>query len=66
MPIFIEKLHAKKNGIFETVLALAMRGNELNTGKAPLLKTKSKRPTTIAMEEFAEGKVAFEQTPKVE
>lgn len=61
MPILIDELTQKKKSIFKTVLALADRANEISGGRAPLVKTKNKKPSTVAMEEFGDGKVTFEK-----
>jgi DNA-directed RNA polymerase subunit omega len=49
---------------FKIVLAAAQRANELAAGAAPLVKTDSKKVSTIALKEFAEGKVRYEDTKK--
>jgi DNA-directed RNA polymerase omega subunit len=41
------------------VLAVARRANEINGGSNPLVKCASKKPSTIALEEFKEDKVTF-------
>ncbi len=66
MPIFIDELTSKTNSIFKTVLALAKRAEEINTGKHPLVKTKTKKSSTVAMKEFKEGKIVFEQDEAAE
>ncbi len=47
--------------IFKTVLAVSARANELAQGAHPLIKTNAKKVTTIALEEFAAGKVWYEE-----
>ncbi len=44
---------------YTLVLAMARRAAELNSGATALIKTASKKPSTIAMEEFRDGKVDF-------
>ena len=61
MTVKYEQLRSRDKGIFKTVLALAERANEINSGKKPLVKSKSKRASTIALEEFGEGKLDFTQ-----
>ena len=51
-----------EGSLYKTVLALAGRANELALGAQPLVKTNSKKVTTIALEEFAAGKVRYEET----
>ena len=48
--------------IFKLVLAAAARANELAQGAQPLVKSSAKKVTTIALEEFAAGKVRYEET----
>lgn len=47
--------------LFKTVLAAAARANELAQGAQPLVKTNAKKVTSIALEEFAAGKVRYEE-----
>ena len=47
--------------LFKTVLAAAARANELAQGAQPLVKTNAKKVTSIALEEFAAGKVRSEE-----
>ncbi len=51
-----------EGSLYKTVLALAGRANELALGAQPLVKTTSKKVTSIALEEFAAGKVRYEET----
>ena len=61
--ISLEKLIKTPDAsIFKTVLAAAQRANELAQGAHPLIKTHAKKVTTIALEEFAAGKVWYEET----
>lgn len=48
--------------LYKTVLAAAARANELAGGAQPLVKTNAKKVTSIALEEFAAGKVRYEET----
>ncbi len=51
-----------EGSLYKTVLALAGRANELALGAQPLVKTTSKKVTTIALEEFSAGKVSYVET----
>lgn len=46
--------------LYKTVLAASARANELAQGAQPLVKTNAKKVTSIALEEFAAGKVWYE------
>lgn len=48
--------------LYKTVLTAAARANELAQGAQPLVKTQSKKVSTIALEEIAAGKVRYEET----
>jgi DNA-directed RNA polymerase subunit omega len=54
-----EKITDKNKSRFTMVLAVARRANEINGGSTPLVKCLSKKPSTIALEEFKEGQVTF-------
>ena len=58
----LEKL-VKKNeaSLYKLALTAAARANELATGATPLIKTNSKKVSTIALEEIAAGKVSYEE-----
>ena len=61
--VSLEQLIKTPEGsLYKTVLALAGRANELAQGAQPLVKTHAKKVTTIAIEEFAAGKVRYEET----
>ncbi len=59
----MEKL-IKKNetSIYRLVLTAASRANELAQGASPLVKTSSKKVSTVALEEISAGKVRYEET----
>ena len=60
--ISLEQLIKTPEGsIYKTVLATAQRANELAQGAQPLIKSHAKKVTTIALEEFAAGKVRYEE-----
>lgn len=48
--------------IYKLTLAAAARANELSQGAQPLVKSSSKKVSTIALEEIAAGKVHYEET----
>ncbi|MBI3313227.1 MAG: DNA-directed RNA polymerase subunit omega [Candidatus Omnitrophica bacterium] len=52
----------KSSSLFKLVLLAAARANELAQGAQPLLKSKSKKVSTIALEEISAGKVSYEET----
>lgn len=58
----LEKL-VKKNeaSLYKLALTAAARANELATGSNPLIKTSSKKVSTVALEEIAAGKVTYEE-----
>ena len=59
----LEKLiKTKDTSRFKLVLTAAARANELAQGAQPLVKSESKKVSTIALEEIAEGKVRYEET----
>jgi len=55
----LEKLMGDQHCRYSLVLAAAKRATELAQGSLPLVETKSKKITTIALEEVAAGKVRF-------
>ena len=60
--ISLEKLmKTKDTNLFKLCLATAMRANELGQGVTPLVESQSKRVTTVSLEEFAAGKVYYEE-----
>lgn len=61
--ISLEKLLKKKDtSLYKLVLASAARGNELAQGGQPLVKSNSKKVSTVALEEIAAGKVYYEDS----
>jgi DNA-directed RNA polymerase subunit omega len=60
--VSLEKL-VRKDGdsIYRLVLAAAKRANELAQGAQPLVKSESKKASTIALQEFVAGKVRYEE-----
>jgi DNA-directed RNA polymerase omega subunit len=61
----LEKLMRKDTSLFKLILTAAARANELAQGAQPLLKTSSKKVSTIALEEIAAGKVAYKERKSV-
>ena len=58
----LEKLVTDKhNSLYKLVLAVAARANELAQGATPLVHSASKKVSTLALEEFAAGKVRYEE-----
>ncbi len=57
-PSLEHSLEKVSNRYLLVVLA-AKRARQLNRGAAPQLETKQKKPTSVALEEIAEGKVGY-------
>jgi len=62
MNVPVEKLAERNKSLFTLVLAIARRANDISGGSTPLVKCSSKKVSTIALEEFREGKVTFSET----
>ena len=60
MSISLEDLRRKCKSMFGLVICAATRAKELVSGAQPLIQTKSKKISTIALEEIAKSKVYFE------
>ncbi len=60
----LEKLARKDTSLFKLILTAAARANELAQGAQPLLRTSSKKISTIALEEIAAGKVTYRDVKK--
>ena len=59
----LERLTRKPNAsLFKLVLTAAARANELAQGASPLVKSESKKISTIALEELAAGRVWYEES----
>ena len=59
----LEKLvREKSSSLYKLVLLAAARANELVQGAQPLIKTESKKVSTIALQEISGGKVYYEET----
>ncbi|MBI3306546.1 MAG: DNA-directed RNA polymerase subunit omega [Candidatus Omnitrophica bacterium] len=58
----LEKLVTEKSSsLFKLVLLAAARANELAQGAQPLIKSESKKVSTIALQEIAGGVVYYEE-----
>ena len=62
----MEKLLRKDTSLFKLILTAAARANELAQGAQPLIQTRSKKVSTIALEEIVAGKVAYKETKKAQ
>ena len=63
--IALEKiLSAKNQSLYKSVLTAAARANELAQGAQPLIKTDSKKVSTIALNEMAAKKVSYVEIKK--
>lgn len=59
----LEKLvKEKSSSLYKLVLLAAARANELVQGAQPLIKSGSKKVSTIALQEISTGKVYYEET----
>ena len=59
----LEKLFKNlQMSLYKLVLAAAARANELTQGAQPLVKSESKKVSTVALEELAAGKVRYEES----
>ena len=67
MPVSLEELKKRSTSLYGLTIAAAGRANEIASGAQPLIHTKSKKISTIVLEEIAKGKVHFEiPKPKAE
>lgn len=62
MIVPLEELLKTTPSHYKLVLAAAQRANELMKNPHPLVITKSKKPSLIALEEIAKGKIRLEET----
>lgn len=61
--ISLEKtLRDNQFGLYRLTLIAAARANELAQGALPLVKSRSKKVSTLALEEIVAGKVRYEET----
>jgi DNA-directed RNA polymerase subunit K/omega len=60
--ISLEKvLKSGETSIYKITLTAAARANELAQGAQPLVKVTTKKVSTIALQEIANGKVRYEE-----
>lgn len=58
----LEKLvRERSSSLYKLVLLAAARANELVQGAQPLIKSESKKVSTIALQEISAGKVYYEE-----
>lgn len=55
----LEKSLEKVSNRYLLVVLAAKRARQLNRGAAAQIETKQKKPTSVALEEIAEGKVGY-------
>ena len=61
--IALEKILPEKNkSLYKSVLVAAARANELAQGAQPLIKTDSKKVSTIALNEMVAKKISYVET----
>jgi len=58
----LEKMIETNPSLYKLVLSAAERASQITRGSKPLVECGSKKPTTIALNEIADGKVHFELT----
>jgi DNA-directed RNA polymerase subunit omega len=56
----LERMIDKNPSLYKLVLVAAERANQICEGSAPLIKSTSKKNSTIALEEIQAGKVRYE------
>lgn len=54
-----ESIFKNSDSIFKLTLIAARRAIEINSGSQILVETKSKKASTIALEEISQGKVKY-------
>ncbi len=59
----IEDLMSRVDSKYRLIVLAAKRAKQLNRGVAPALTPKSHKPTSIALEEIAAGRVTYEVKP---
>ena len=55
-----EKLEEQVDSVYRLVLIVAQRAKQLGKGSKPLVRTESKKPSTVALEEMLAGKLGYE------
>ena len=64
MELVVEKCFEKIANKYLIAVLAAKRSRQLVAGFEPLIESKRSKPTTIALEEIAEGKVGIETDEK--
>ncbi|MGH7387054.1 MAG: DNA-directed RNA polymerase subunit omega [Candidatus Methylomirabilales bacterium] len=59
----LEDIMDKVDSKYRLVIIAAKRSRQLNQGTAPTIQSKGYKPTYIALEEMAAGKVEYTATP---
>lgn len=59
--INMEKLRANIDNVYKLVIVASKRVRQLNEGSPKLVETNSGKPTTIALEEIAAGKIGCKE-----
>jgi DNA-directed RNA polymerase subunit omega len=57
----LDQLTEKVDSKYSLVIVAARRGREIQAGKAKLVDSRSNKPVTIALEELALGKIAYDR-----
>ncbi len=60
----LEKMLAKNESLYKLTLLAAERANQLMSGRKPIIEVTSKKITTNALQEIAEGVVSYQNTGK--
>ncbi len=60
----LEDLMKRADSVYKLVILAARRATELNGGAPKLVESDSKRTSTIALEEVAQGKVGYKLSKK--
>ncbi len=59
--INMEKVKANINNVYKLVIVSSKRVRQLNEGSPKLIETHSEKPTTVALEEIAAGKIGCKE-----
>ncbi len=58
LDVLVDKVDSK----YTLVVLAAKRAREIMSGEEPLVDSKSNKPVTVALEEVAQARIAFERT----
>jgi DNA-directed RNA polymerase subunit omega len=58
----IDRLITRGDSKYTLVITAAKRARQLNEGAAPLIETNLSKDVSVALEELAQGKIAYERT----